>query len=165
LQREYLNVVLEEHLHKKKSYSYLHLKTDWKKIVELKDKVDDINPAFFKQQEFMSNFVDWLSKQPKPDLGFGPAPGTVEDKPVEKKEAAKVEERIKPIVDVELSAFDPAKKISLIKEVRAMTNLGLKEAKELVEKAPVVLMKSIKRDEAEAISAKLSESGGKITLK
>jgi large subunit ribosomal protein L7/L12 len=49
--------------------------------------------------------------------------------------------------------------------VRALLNLGLKEAKELVEKAPVVLLKAIKKGDTEAIIKKLSENGGVITLK
>jgi large subunit ribosomal protein L7/L12 len=53
----------------------------------------------------------------------------------------------------------------LIKEVRAALNLGLKEAKEMVEKAPVILMKGIKRADTEAIVKKFTENGGVITLK
>jgi large subunit ribosomal protein L7/L12 len=53
----------------------------------------------------------------------------------------------------------------LIKEVRTYLNLGLKEAKEMVEKAPVVLAKGVKKIDGEAIIKKLTENGAKITLK
>jgi large subunit ribosomal protein L7/L12 len=64
-----------------------------------------------------------------------------------------------------LVSFDPAKKIVLIKEVRALTNLGLKEAKEMVEKAPVVILKSVKKDTTDGIVKVLSDNGAVIKLK
>lgn len=62
-------------------------------------------------------------------------------------------------------SFDAGKKIALIKEVRGYTNLGLKEAKELVEKAPTVILKGIKRAETDAILKKIAEVGGNAQLK
>ena len=66
--------------------------------------------------------------------------------------------------DIKLASFDAAKKIAIIKEVRAWLNLGLKEAKELVEKAPTDLKKAVKKEEAEEIKKKLSEIGANIEL-
>jgi large subunit ribosomal protein L7/L12 len=60
---------------------------------------------------------------------------------------------------------DPAKKISVIKEVRAITNLGLKEAKDLVEGAPKPVKENIPKDEALAIKKKLEDGGAKVTIK
>jgi large subunit ribosomal protein L7/L12 len=57
------------------------------------------------------------------------------------------------------------KKIQVIKEVRAITGLGLKEAKELVEKAPTEVKEGLSKDEAEQIKAKLEEVGAIIDLK
>jgi large subunit ribosomal protein L7/L12 len=57
------------------------------------------------------------------------------------------------------------KKINVIKEVRAVTNLGLKEAKDLVEGAPKVVKEGVKKDEAEAIKKKLEEAGAKVEIK
>ena len=57
------------------------------------------------------------------------------------------------------------KKINVIKEVRAVTNLGLKEAKDLVEGAPKNVKEGIKKDEADAIKKKLEEAGAKVELK
>jgi large subunit ribosomal protein L7/L12 len=57
------------------------------------------------------------------------------------------------------------KKIQVIKEIRAITNLGLKEAKELVEGAPCPVKEGVSKDEAEQIKAKLEEVGAIIDLK
>jgi large subunit ribosomal protein L7/L12 len=57
------------------------------------------------------------------------------------------------------------KKINVIKEVRAVTGLGLKEAKDLVEAAPKAVKEGISKDEAEALKKKLEEAGAKVELK
>ncbi len=61
-------------------------------------------------------------------------------------------------------SFEASKKIALIKEIRTLFNLGLKEAKEVVEKAPVVLKKDTPRAEAEEIKAKIEKIGSKVDL-
>lgn len=58
-----------------------------------------------------------------------------------------------------------AKKINVIKEVRAITGLGLKEAKEMVESAPKALKEGCTKDEAEEIKKKLEAAGAKVELK
>ena len=58
-----------------------------------------------------------------------------------------------------------AQKIAVIKEVRALTNLGLKEAKDLVEAAPQPVLEKVKKDAAEAAKATLEGAGAKVTLK
>lgn len=70
----------------------------------------------------------------------------------------------KVVFDVKIEKFDAASKIKIIKEVRAFTDLGLKDAKELVEKAPVVVKKGLTKDEAEAISEKLKALGATVVL-
>lgn len=57
------------------------------------------------------------------------------------------------------------KKIQVIKEVRAITNLGLKEAKELVENAPSPVKEGISKQEAEEIKKKLESAGAKVEIK
>ena len=57
------------------------------------------------------------------------------------------------------------KKIEVIKEVRALTGLGLKEAKDLVEGAPKPVKEGIPKDEAEKVKAQLEKAGAKIELK
>ena len=56
-------------------------------------------------------------------------------------------------------------KIAVIKEVRAITGLGLKEAKELVESAPKPIKEGVSKDEAEEVKKKLEEAGAKVELK
>lgn len=58
-----------------------------------------------------------------------------------------------------------AKKIAVIKEVRGITGLGLKEAKELVDGAPGTVKEAVSKDEAEQIKAKLEEAGADVELK
>jgi large subunit ribosomal protein L7/L12 len=77
-------------------------------------------------------------------------------------DAAAVEE--KTDFDVELTAAG-ASKINVIKVVRAITGLGLKEAKDLVEGAPKVVKEAVSKDEAEKIKAELEASGATVTLK
>lgn len=57
------------------------------------------------------------------------------------------------------------KKIAVIKEVRAITNLGLTEAKALVDEAPKPILEGAKKEDAEAAKAKLEEAGATVTLK
>ncbi len=57
------------------------------------------------------------------------------------------------------------KKINVIKEVRAITGLGLKEAKELVEGAPKPVKEAVSKDEAEELKKKLEEAGASVELK
>ncbi|WP_054739587.1 50S ribosomal protein L7/L12 [Cellulosilyticum ruminicola] len=76
--------------------------------------------------------------------------------------AAAAEEKTE--FDVELTEAG-AEKIKVIKAVREITGLGLKEAKEAVDGAPKVLKEGVAKEEAEAIKAKLEEVGAKVTLK
>lgn len=78
--------------------------------------------------------------------------------------AAPVEE--KDEFDVVLSGMsDPAKKIGIIKVVREITALGLKEAKDLVEAAPKAVKEAVSKDEAEALKKKLTDAGATVELK
>lgn len=77
--------------------------------------------------------------------------------------AAAAEEE-KTNFDVELTAFGD-NKIAVIKVVRSLTSLGLKEAKEAVESAPKVLIEGAKKEDAEAAKAQLEEAGATVTLK
>ena len=77
-------------------------------------------------------------------------------------EAAKVEEQTE--FDVIL-ADAGAKKIGVIKVVRELTGLGLKEAKDLVEGAPSPIKEGVEKAEAEAIKKKIEEAGGEVEIK
>ena len=58
-----------------------------------------------------------------------------------------------------------ASKINVIKAVRELTDMGLKDAKDLVDGAPKVLKEGVKKEEAEAMKKRLEEAGAKVTLK
>lgn len=87
-------------------------------------------------------------------VAAGPAGPAVAEKPAEKTEFTAM-----------LEGFDAAKKINVIKVVREITGLGLKEAKDLVEGAPKPVKENVSKDEAEAIKKKLEDGGGKVSLK
>ena len=75
--------------------------------------------------------------------------------------AAAAEEKTE--FDVELKSFG-AKKLDVIKAVRELLGLGLKEAKELVESAPKTIKEAVAKDEAEKMVAKLKEAGATATM-
>ena len=89
--------------------------------------------------------------------GGGAKKGASDDAPAEV-----VEE--KTVFDLKLTAFDAKSKIKVIKEVRAITSLGLKEAKELVEGVPATIKKDIKKEEAEELKTKLEGLGATIEI-
>ncbi len=76
--------------------------------------------------------------------------------------AAAVEE--KTSFDVELTSAG-ANKINIIKAVRELTGLGLKDAKDLVDAAPKMIKQGVTKEEAENMKKKIEEGGGKVTLK
>ena len=77
--------------------------------------------------------------------------------------AAPVEEKTE--FTVILKSFDEAKKIPVIKEVRAITGLGLKEAKDLVEAGDKPLKENVSKDEAEKIKKQIVDAGGAVDVK
>jgi large subunit ribosomal protein L7/L12 len=87
-------------------------------------------------------------------VAAGPAPGAAAAAPAEEKTE----------FTVVLSAVGE-KKIEVIKEVRAATGLGLKEAKDLVEGAPKPVKEGVAKEEAEKIKAALEKAGAKVELK
>lgn len=70
------------------------------------------------------------------------------------------EVKVKDAFDVKLNAFDAKAKIKIIKEVRAVTGLGLKEAKDLVEKTPTVIKEGLTKEEADNLVKVLNDLGG-----
>jgi large subunit ribosomal protein L7/L12 len=70
----------------------------------------------------------------------------------------------KTAFDLKLTGFDAKSKIKVIKVVRAITGLGLKEAKEMVEGAPKTIKKEIKMEECEEIKAQLEAVGGTVEI-
>lgn len=80
-------------------------------------------------------------------------------------EAAAEEKEEQTEFDVVLSDVPADKKIAILKIVRTITGLGLKEAKDMVEKAPVTIKEAAAKDEVDSIKAQIEEAGGKIEAK
>ena len=68
-------------------------------------------------------------------------------------------------VNVILASVPADKKIAVLKEVRALTGLGLKEAKDLVDAAPKAIKEGVKKEDAEAIKKQLEEAGATVEIK
>ncbi|CAK9117478.1 unnamed protein product [Durusdinium trenchii] len=77
---------------------------------------------------------------------------------------AKKEEKKKEVYTIKLVGFESSKKINVVKEVRAITAIGLKEAKELVESAPKVVKKGVPAADAETMRDKLVAAGAEVAL-
>ena len=87
-------------------------------------------------------------------VAAGPAGPAVAEKPAEQTEFTVI-----------LAGFDPAKKINVIKVVREITGLGLKEAKDLVEGSPKAVKENVSKDEAAKIKKQLEDGGAKVEVK
>ena len=83
--------------------------------------------------------------------------------PIQAPEAEKAPEQME--FDVILIGFDEAKKIAVVREVRQITALGLKESMAFVNEAPKALKEAISRGEAEAIKMQVEAAGGKVEIK
>lgn len=92
----------------------------------------------------------------------GPAPQS--DSSVGGGPSAAAAAKEKTAFDVKLEKFDSSAKLKIIKEIRAFTDLGLKEAKDLVEKAPAVVKKGVTKEEGDKIVEKLKEVGATVVL-
>ena len=120
---------------------------------------------FVKQVESMSvldlsNLVKALEER----FGVSAAAATVAAAPAAGAAAAAAPVEVQTEFTVVLeSAGD--KKINVIKAVREVTSLGLKEAKDLVEAAPSTIKEAVSKDEAENIKKKFEEAGAKVTIK
>ncbi len=122
----------------------------------------------------MKEFVDWIEtisvlelsqlvKALEARLGVSAAaPVAVAAAPAAGGAAAAAEEKTEFTVELTDAG---AQKIGVIKEVRAITGLGLKEAKDLVEGAPKPVKENVAKDEAEKIKKQLEAAGAKVTIK
>jgi len=79
--------------------------------------------------------------------------------------AAGAVEEEKTEFDVVLAGFDAAKKLQVIKTLREITGLGLKEAKAAVDESPKTIKEAVTKEEAEETKTKLEAAGGKVELK
>ena len=103
-----------------------------------------------------------LVKALEEEFGVTAAPVAVAGAGAAAAPAAAVEEKTE--FDVELTNFG-AKKLDVIKAVREITGLGLKDAKDLVEGAPKMVKEGVSKDEAEAMKKALEEAGATVTIK
>ncbi len=122
----------------------------------------------------MAEFVDWIEtisvlelsqlvKALEARLGVSAAaPVAVAAAPAAGGGAAAAEEKTEFTVELTDAG---AQKIAVIKEVRAITGLGLKEAKDLVEGAPKPVKENVAKDEAEKVKKQLEAAGAKVTIK
>ena len=120
---------------------------------------DKVQQAFDIIKEMTIVELSDLSKKMQDEFGVSPASAA---QVVMAGPAEAVEEKTEFDVVLE-SAGD--KKIQVIKVVRELTSLGLKEAKELVDSAPKAVKEGISREDAEAAKAKLEEVGASVVLK
>ena len=144
--------------------------TEEKKSAETKEEKKDVEvPAKFKSlveeiekmsvldlSELVSILEDKFGVSAAAPVGMMAAPGAAAggDEPAEEKSS----------FTVELTAAGD-NKIGVIKAIRAVTELGLKEAKELVDGAPAILKTGLSKDDAEALKKDIEEAGGAVTLK
>ncbi len=162
----YFSVICKERMQRTSGINPLKMNLDWPSV-----KRDDTgswppaNPNWFKQQEMLARIG--------PALGLGggggggaaqPAAASAAPAKAAEEKPKEEEKKEKSHYDIELSKFDASKKIALIKEIRGILNLGLKEAKEMVEGAPVWIKKEVAKDEAEKLAAKLKELGAECRL-
>ena len=113
------------------------------KVIELHELVEAIKEKF-----------NVTAAMPVAAVAAAPAGGAVAPAEEEKNE-----------FDIILTGFDAAQKIALIKEVRAVSGLGLKEAKDAVEKGGETIKSGVSKEEAAAIKKQLEAAGGKVEVK
>ena len=125
-------------------------------MADLNKIVEDLSPLTVLEAAELSKLLEekWgVSAAAPVAVAAAPAAGGGEAAAEEKTE-----------FDIELSEAG-SNKIAVIKEVRTITGLGLKEAKDLVEGAPKPLKQSVKKEEAEEMKKALEAAGAKVTLK
>eukprot|EP01018_Ginkgo_biloba_P004191 Gb_26365 [translate_table: standard] len=123
-------------------------------LLEVADLTDVLKKKFnIKEMPLMTMMMPGMGMPVMPGVGG-------------KSGATKVEENkpVKTSFDLKLESFDAASKIKIIKEVRTFTDLGLKEAKELVEKTPALLKKGVTKEEGDQIIDKLKALGAKVVM-
>ena len=140
---------------------------------EVKEAAAEVK-AEVKAEGKMAEFVEWIKgitvlelselvKVLEDELGVSAAaPMAVAAAPAAGGEAEAAEEQTE--FDVILASIG-AKKIAVIKEVRAITGLGLKDSKDLVEAAPKPVKEGVDKAEAEELKAKLEEAGATVEIK
>lgn len=125
---------------------------------KIKKTGDEIVSYTLKEAKELSDYLDEVH-------GIKPAAGGAVMMAAPGAGAAAPAAEAKTEFDVVLEGFDAAKKIGVIKVIRALTNLGLKEAKDLVEGAPSKVKEGVSKEDAEKAKKELEEAGGKVSVK
>ncbi|KAL6960269.1 hypothetical protein U1Q18_033492 [Sarracenia purpurea var. burkii] len=142
--------------------STANVETRTQKLERLADELLDLNRLERYDYSVLFRFKMGLNKYGPAVLGLDPSSAASSSGPGSG--SAEVKAAEKTAFDIKLEKFDAAVKIKIIKEVRTFTDLGLKEAKDLVEKAPVVVKKGVAKEEANSIVEKLKELGATVVL-
>lgn len=130
---------------------------------ELYDLADEVVLlSMLEMKELVNKIRDHFGFEEPPFTGPGSGAGGGDAEEDGGDEAAAAEART--AFDLKLTGFDAKSKIKVIKEVRAIAGLGLKEAKEMVEGAPKVVMKDINKEMAEELKEKLEAVGAEIEI-
>uniref|UniRef100_A0A0D9X1R8 Large ribosomal subunit protein bL12 C-terminal domain-containing protein n=1 Tax=Leersia perrieri TaxID=77586 RepID=A0A0D9X1R8_9ORYZ len=132
------------------------------KLSRIADQLLDLSPA--ELDDYAALLRHRLRLSLTSTAASGAAPGAAGDAGAGSAGAEEAAAVVKTAFDVKIEKYEAAAKIKIIKEVRAVTDLGLKEAKELVEKAPVVVRSGLPKEEAEALAAKLKAAGAAVAL-
>jgi large subunit ribosomal protein L7/L12 len=125
---------------------------------KIKKTGDEIVSYTLKEAKELSDYLDEVH-------GIKPAAGGAVMMAAPGAGAAAPAAEAKTEFDVVLEGFDAAKKIGVIKVIRALTNLGLKEAKDLVEGAPSKVKEGVSKEDAEKAKKELEEAGAKVSVK
>jgi large subunit ribosomal protein L7/L12 len=128
-------------------------------MADLQKIVDDLSSLTLLEAAELTKMLEekWGVSAAAPMAGMMAMPGGAAGAPVE-------EEEEQTEFNVILKEVGP-KKINVIKEVRALTNLGLKEAKDVVDGAPSTIMEAVTKEAANEAKAKLEEAGAVVEIK
>ena len=137
----YFSMQLRDRIQRSTGMNPIKINMDWPSVTQDLDGTwPPMNPNWFKQQELMSQLGPFMG-------GFSGGGGQGMGGGEQADEAVKEEKKVeKTNFDIELTSFEPRSKIKIIKEVRVLLSLGLKEAKDLVESAPVWIKKEVKKE-------------------
>ncbi|KAF9601679.1 hypothetical protein IFM89_021731 [Coptis chinensis] len=133
------------------------------RVFRLVEEVSSL--TLLEMSEFSSILMNKLATERAPIVGLMKPSAVVGMSAKGAGSVAKQEKKVeKTVFELKLESFEAASKIKIIKEVRSFTALGLKEAKDLVEKAPAVIKGGVSKEEGEHIIEKMKAIGAKVVM-
>ncbi|CAO2835397.1 unnamed protein product [Amaranthus hypochondriacus] len=155
LQKNYLPLIS---ISSNSQYFSTSTETQTQKLDRIANELLSLNPVELHDYSILFRLKMGLKNAGAASLSSGPtSSGSAQP-------TAEAESKEKTMFDVKLEKFDASSKIKIIKEVRTFTDLGLKEAKDLVEKTPSLVKKGVTKEEGEAIIEKLKALGATVVL-